>query len=172
MAIPTSVLPTNVYRVREAKGVIMAQPGNRSFALRSTTQISSLSLTYRLNKDLWCLAASNLQRHPSRESLSDRQLLSTRTCFDCAKNNELMLREVSDSVFRNGRIEPSLEVARLSVLLWLRVRGDAAQVNKLLSTSSSVFVELSQSAFIPAIDLKLSAVVREAKLRRVSSSGK
>jgi hypothetical protein len=32
---PTSILPIAVNRVREEKGVIIAQPGNKSLALRS-----------------------------------------------------------------------------------------------------------------------------------------
>lgn len=45
IVIPTSVFPISVYRVRDENGVIIAQPGNKSLAFRSTTQINSFSLT-------------------------------------------------------------------------------------------------------------------------------
>jgi len=43
--IPMSVLPIKVYLVREEKGVTIAQPGSKSLAFFSTTQITSFSLT-------------------------------------------------------------------------------------------------------------------------------
>jgi hypothetical protein len=45
---PISVLPIAVKRVLEAKGVIIAQPGKRSFAFLSIDQNTPSSLTYLL----------------------------------------------------------------------------------------------------------------------------
>jgi len=50
---PISVLPTAVKRVREEKGVIIAQPGMRSFALRSIDQKTPSSFKYRLKRVFW-----------------------------------------------------------------------------------------------------------------------
>lgn len=71
---PISVLPTAVKRVREEKGVIIAQPGNRSFALRSIDQKTPSSCEYLRNKVFWWRAANNLQRQASRVNFNCRQL--------------------------------------------------------------------------------------------------
>jgi hypothetical protein len=47
---PISVFPIAVKRVREENGVIIAQPGNKSFAFLSIDQKTPSSFTYRLNK--------------------------------------------------------------------------------------------------------------------------
>ena len=43
-----STLPMAVKRARAEKGVIIAQPGNTSFAFRSTAQTTESSFKYRL----------------------------------------------------------------------------------------------------------------------------
>jgi hypothetical protein len=75
---PTSVRPMAVKRVLEEKGVIIAQPGIRSFALRSIDQISPSSDVNRRNKVFWFLDKSSLHLHASRVNLSWRQFAKIR----------------------------------------------------------------------------------------------
>jgi hypothetical protein len=75
---PISVRPIAVKRVRAEKGVIMAQPGIKSFALRSIDQTrpsSPVNLLYRL---FWFLADRSLQRQASLVNLRLRQLPNIR----------------------------------------------------------------------------------------------
>jgi hypothetical protein len=62
---PTSIRPIAVYRTREEKGVIIAQPGNKSLALRSIEYIKESSLEKRLYKVFWCLEIRSLERQAS-----------------------------------------------------------------------------------------------------------
>lgn len=172
--IPISVLPIRVYRVREAKGVIIAQPGNKSLAFRSTTQINSFSLTYRRNNDRWCLAASNLHLQPSRDSFKDLQLFRTRACFACAKKSDPIPVLVKVSIKR----EASNVVRELSdcapVLCSLNLKKVKIPNEESAGAFSKFFVlsEKNQSALKPLIDLKFKAVMSVLKFAFVSSSGK
>lgn len=69
-----SVLPMAVKRVLAEKGVTIAQPGNKSFAFLSIDQTYPSSPTNLLYKVFWCLAASSLHLHASRENFNCLQL--------------------------------------------------------------------------------------------------
>lgn len=79
---PISVLPTAVNRVRAEKGVTIAHPGKRSFALRSIDHRTPSSPKYRRYRVFWCLAARSLQRQASLENLSWRQFAKIRCCVE------------------------------------------------------------------------------------------
>jgi hypothetical protein len=81
-----SVLPTAVNLVLAEKGVTIAQPGNKSFVLRSIeyTRFSSLkNLLYRV---FWCLDTSNLHLQASRENFKLRQLDNIRCWVELELN--------------------------------------------------------------------------------------
>ena len=67
---PTSTLPMAVNLVLAENGVTIAQPGNKSFALRSIEYTKPSSPVNRRYKVFWCRAASNLHLHASRENFS------------------------------------------------------------------------------------------------------
>jgi len=77
---PISVLPIAVKRVLAEKGVTIAHPGNKSFALRSTEYIKPSSPVNFLYKVFWCLAANNLHLQASRVNFSCFQLAKIRCC--------------------------------------------------------------------------------------------
>ena len=62
---PTSVLPIAVKRVRAEKGVTIAQPGSKSFALRSIDHTWPSSPINLLCSVFWCLADSSLHLQAS-----------------------------------------------------------------------------------------------------------
>ena len=71
---PISTLPIAVNLDRAEKGVIIAHPGNTSFALRSTAQTTESSFRYRLYNVFWWRAASSLQRQASLVNFNCLQL--------------------------------------------------------------------------------------------------
>jgi len=75
---PISVLPIAVNLVRAEKGVTIAQPGKRSFALRSIEYINPSSPEKRRYRVFWCLAASSLHLQASRVNFNWRQLARIR----------------------------------------------------------------------------------------------
>ena len=83
---PISTRPIAVKRVRAEKGVIIAHPGNRSFALRSIDQTKPSSPVKRLYNVFWFLADNNLQRQASRENLRLRQFPRIRCCVELDSN--------------------------------------------------------------------------------------
>jgi hypothetical protein len=71
---PMSILPIAVNLVLEEKGVIIAQPGNKSLAFLSIEYIKLSSLVNLLYKVFWCLAANNLHLQASLENFICFQL--------------------------------------------------------------------------------------------------
>jgi hypothetical protein len=85
---PTSVFPTAVNRVLAENGVTIAQPGSRSFVLRSIEYIKFSSLTNLLYKVFWCLETNNLQRQASLVNFKLRQFANIRCCIELELNIE------------------------------------------------------------------------------------
>jgi hypothetical protein len=83
---PTSILPIAVNLVLDEKGVIMAQPGNKSFAFLSIEYIRLSSLVNLLYNVFWCLAANNLHLHASLENFICFQFPNILCCVDELKN--------------------------------------------------------------------------------------
>ena len=79
---PISVLPIAVKRVLAEKGVTIAQPGNKSLALRSIAQTKPSSPVNRRYNVFWLRAAKSLQRQASRVNFKSRQLARIRCCVD------------------------------------------------------------------------------------------
>jgi hypothetical protein len=83
---PTSVLPTAVNRVLAEKGVTIAQPGSKSFVLRSIEYTRFSSLINRLYSEFWCLDTSNLHLQASLVNFKFRQLAKIRCCIELELN--------------------------------------------------------------------------------------
>lgn len=70
---PMSTFPIAVNLDLAEKGVIIAQPGRTSLALRSTAHTTESSLRYLLYKVFWWRAAKSLHRQASRVNFNCRQ---------------------------------------------------------------------------------------------------
>ena len=81
-----SILPIAVNLVLEEKGVIIAQPGNKSLALRSIECTSVSSLVKRLYNEFWCLAINSLHLQDSLVNFNCLQLLNTLCWVDELRN--------------------------------------------------------------------------------------
>ena len=79
---PISVLPIAVNLVLAEKGVTIAQPGNKSFALRSIEYTRPSSPVNRRYNVFWWRAASNLHLHASRENVNGRQFAKILCCVE------------------------------------------------------------------------------------------
>ena len=83
---PTSILPIAVNLVLEEKGVIIAQPGNKSLAFLSIEYTKLSSLVNLLYKVFWCLAANNLHLHASLVNFICLQFANNLCCVEEPKN--------------------------------------------------------------------------------------
>lgn len=83
---PTSILPIAVNLVLEEKGVIMAQPGNKSLAFLSIEYTKLSSLVNLLYKVFWCLAANSLHLHASLVNFICLQFANNLCCVEEPKN--------------------------------------------------------------------------------------
>ena len=83
---PISILPIAVNLVLEEKGVIIAQPGNKSLAFLSIEYIKLSSLVNLLYNVFWCLAAKSLHLQASLENFICLQLPKILCCVDELKN--------------------------------------------------------------------------------------
>jgi hypothetical protein len=77
-----------VNRVLAENGVTIAQPGSKSFVLRSIEYIKFSSLTNLLYKVFWCRDTSSLHLQASLVNFKLRQFANIRCCMELELNIE------------------------------------------------------------------------------------